>query len=111
MEAIRIHRVGTITTGCTLIAAGVLFVIHTFLNIISYEMIFRLWPIILIGLGFEVLAANFSKERIVYDKAGVVLLFLVVFSQWAWPAQISALSMRRAEYLPGDNVFLTEWKY
>ena len=79
MEAIRIHRVGTITTGCTLIAAGVLFVIHTFLNIISYEMIFRLWPIILIGLGFEVLAANFSKERIVYDKAGVVLLFLVVF--------------------------------
>ena len=79
MEAIRIHRVGTITTGCTLIAAVVLFVIHTFLNIISYEMIFRLWPIILIGLGLEVLAANFSKERIVYDKAGVVLLFLVVF--------------------------------
>jgi hypothetical protein len=79
MEAIRIHRVGTITTGCTLIAAGVLFVIHTFLNIISYEMIFRLWPIILIGLGLEVLAANFSKERIVYDKAGVVLLFLVMF--------------------------------
>ena len=79
MEAVRIHRVGTITAGLALIASGVLFAIHTFLNAISYKMIFKMWPVILIGLGLEILAANFSKESIVYDKAAVVLMFLVVF--------------------------------
>ncbi len=79
MDTIRTHRVGTITTGLTLIASGVLFVIHTFLGALSYETIFKMWPIILIGLGLEVLVSNFSKEKIIYDKAGVLLMFLVVF--------------------------------
>jgi hypothetical protein len=79
MQVIRTHRVGTITTGFALIASGVLFGIHTFLDVVSYEMIFRLWPVILISLGLEVLAANFSEEKIVYDKGGVALMFLVMF--------------------------------
>ena len=79
METIRTHRVGTITTGLSLIAFGVLFVLHLFMNAISYEMIFRLWPVILIGLGVEVLLSNFIKDKIIYDKAAIFLLIVMTF--------------------------------
>ena len=77
METIRTHRVGTITTGLSLIAFGVMFVLHLFMNAISYEMIFKLWPMILIGLGVEVLFTNFIKDKIIYDKAAILLIFVV----------------------------------
>ena len=77
MEITRTHRVGSITTGIMLIGFGILFVLHLFLNVISYDLIFKLWPIILIGLGIEVLASNFAKDRIVYDKAAIFLMFVI----------------------------------
>ena len=81
METSRTHRVGSITTGIMLIAFGVMFVLHLFLNAISYNMIFKLWPIILIGLGIEVLLSNFARDRIVYDKAAIFLMIaLAVFA-------------------------------
>lgn len=77
MENTRIHRVGTITTGLAFIAFGVMFVLHLFLNAISYDLIFKLWPLILIGLGVEVLASNLKPDNIVYDKAAIVLMFFM----------------------------------
>ena len=77
METVRTHRVGSITTGLSLIAFGVMFVIHMFLNVLSYELIFKLWPVILIGLGLELLLSNFAKEKIVYDKAAIFLMFVM----------------------------------
>lgn len=77
METVRTHRVGSITTGLSLIAFGVMFVIHMFLNVLSYELIFKLWPVILIGLGVELLLSNFAKEKIVYDKAAIFLMFVM----------------------------------
>ena len=79
MENIRTHRVGTITTGISLIAFGIMFLLHLFVDSISYELIFKLWPVIMIGLGIEVLLSSFSKEKIIYDKAAVILMFFVAF--------------------------------
>ena len=79
MESVRTHRVGSITTGIILISFGIMFVLHLFLDMISYEMIYRLWPIMLIGLGIEVLLSNFSKDKIVYDKAAILLMFVISF--------------------------------
>lgn len=75
----RIHRVGSITTGLTMIAMGVCFILHLFLGIISYEDIFRLWPVIIIGLGIELLISNFITKKIVYDKASIFILITMVF--------------------------------
>ena len=79
MESIRTHRVGSITTGLMLIAFGVMFVLHLFLGVISYDLIFKLWPIILIGLGVEVPLSNFKQEKMVYDKGAIFLMITVAF--------------------------------
>lgn len=42
----RARRVGTLTMGLSLIAAGVLFAVHLFIpGILTYYYIFRLWPV------------------------------------------------------------------
>ena len=55
METVRTHRVGTLTAGLSFITFGVLFLLHLFINAISYDLIFKLWPFIIIGLGIELL--------------------------------------------------------
>ncbi len=74
---IRVHRVGTITTGLSMIIFGVLFLLHGFGYMISYEMIFHLWPMILIGLGIELLLSNMIRRKFVYDKGAIILLFVM----------------------------------
>lgn len=90
METVRTHRVGTITTGLSLIAFGVMFVLHMFLNVLSYDLIFKLWPVILIGLGVELLLSNFIKDKIVYDKAAIFLMFVMA---------LFAMSMAGADWV------------
>lgn len=86
----RVHRVGTITCGSTLIVSGILFLVHMIIPVISYEFIFRLWPCILIMLGIEVLIGNYKKEDVfVYDKGAVFLLVVLA---------IFAMIMGFAEY-------------
>ena len=75
---VRTHRVGTFTSGFCMVGFGVLLLLHNLLDIMDYEMIFGLWPLILIGMGIELLLSNVFKSRIVYDKAAVVLLFVMV---------------------------------
>lgn len=77
MKTIRIHRVGAITTGCSMIIFGILFLLHVALDLISYRVIFSLWPLILVGLGGELLIASLGNRSMVYDKAAVILLFLM----------------------------------
>ena len=79
MEQMRTHRVGTITAGLSMIAFGVLFLLHILFQNVSYELIFRLWPVILIGLGLELLASARGKDTFVYDKAAIFLLILLTF--------------------------------
>lgn len=78
-KTMRVHRVGSITAGLSMIALGVAALLHLFAGIISYEWIFRLWPIMIIGLGIELLISNFLTEKIVYDKAAIFLLIIITF--------------------------------
>lgn len=75
------HRVGTITLGCMLITFGILFLLHLFITGITYEIIFKVWPIILIFLGLEILIANFTqkKEKLIYDKTAIALIIILSF--------------------------------
>lgn len=77
----KIHRVGTITLGGMLIVFGILFLLRIFLPTLSYDIIFKLWPVIFIFLGLEILIANFSRkeEKLVYDKTAFALIIILSF--------------------------------
>jgi hypothetical protein len=77
----RIHRVGTLTLGGMLVAFGAMFLMHLFVASITYDIIFKVWPIIFIFLGFEILIANFrqKEEKILYDKTSFVLIVFLSF--------------------------------
>ena len=73
------HRVGTFTLGSGLILFGVLFIIRVFTGVITYQMVFKLWPLLFIILGCEILVGN-SKEKetgILYDHAAIFLFILL----------------------------------
>lgn len=75
------HRVGTITLGGMLVTFGVLFLLRIFLVNLSFEIIFKLWPIIFILLGGEILVANFQQkeEKLIYDKTAFALIIILSF--------------------------------
>lgn len=77
----RTHRVGTITLGLCLIVFGTLFFIHMILPTLRYEIIYKLWPIMLIALGVEVLLTNVKveKDAFIYDKGAIFLMILICF--------------------------------
>ena len=54
----RTHRVGSITAGFSMIVFGALLLSHSLFGVFDYEIIFSLWPVILIGLGVELLLSN-----------------------------------------------------
>lgn len=78
----RTHRVGTITAGLMLVVFGMLFLLHMFLDTVTYTMIFRLWPVILISLGVEILLSQVQKNKtLVYDRGAVfVMICMMIFS-------------------------------
>lgn len=88
----RQHRVGTLSLGITLIFFGLLFLAKIFITDLSYEIVFKLWPAILIFLGSEILISNFrqqSGEGLLYDKTAIALIVLLSFF---------AMGMAIAEY-------------
>lgn len=74
---VRTHRVGAFTSGFCMVGFGILLLLHNQLGIWDYETILGFWPLILIGMGVELLISNVFKSRIVYDKAAIVLLFVM----------------------------------
>lgn len=81
-KEVRVRRIGTITFGSMLVIFGLLFLVHMFVPQLTYVWIFRLWPVIFIALGTEILVAGFGKEeKRVYDGMAMFLLaFLTVFA-------------------------------
>jgi hypothetical protein len=77
----RERRVGTFTLGIGLLLFGILFIIRTFSPIISYGIILKLWPVILIILGCEILANYYKtkEDNLRYDKASIFLILLLSF--------------------------------
>ena len=56
--------------------------VHMFYPPLSLEVIMRLWPLILIALGGELIASNIRKEDdseeiLKYDKGAIFLVFLL----------------------------------
>lgn len=79
----RVRRVGSITCGLLLIGFGILFLLHAMIPAISFTFIFRLWPLVLIGLGAEILIANvrFAQREFKYDLGAIALVvILAVFA-------------------------------
>ena len=76
---VRTHRVGAVTSGFCMVGFGVMVLLHNLLDVMDYEMILGLWPLILIGMGIELLLSNVIRSKIVYDKAAIVLLFVMTF--------------------------------
>ena len=74
---VRTHRVGAFTSGFCMVGFGVMLLLHNLLDVMDYEIILGLWPLILIGMGIELLLSNAFKSKIVYDKAAIVLLFVM----------------------------------
>ena len=70
------RRVGTVTAGVTLVAAGCAMLVKLFWPDVELLWLLRLSPAILIGLGVETLLASRSKARLRYDWAGILLCFL-----------------------------------
>lgn len=76
----RTRRVGTLTLGIMLITSGVLFLLRSFTSNLSYEFIFKLWPIIFILLGLEILYANYNSnkdKKLLYDKTAFFLIIIL----------------------------------
>lgn len=78
-KPVRTHRVGSVTAGASMIIFGVLFLLHLIFDFINYTTIFSFWPVLLIGLGIEVLISNLWEKKIVYDKAAIFLLITMAF--------------------------------
>ncbi len=68
-KIIRVHRVGTVTFGCILILFGILFLAHIFVPWLHYEYVLRLWPLVFIFLGVEVLVGNHRVSKMKADAA------------------------------------------
>lgn len=75
---LRKHRIGSYTFGLTLIIYGVLSLVHIVAPAVSYDFIFRLWPLTFISLGIEVIVGSRREDTcFVYDKAAIILLILL----------------------------------
>lgn len=77
----RTHRVGTLTFGGMLIVFGILFLLRIFITTITFDIIFKLWPVIFIFLGLEILIANCIQKdgNLIYDKTAFALIILLSF--------------------------------
>lgn len=78
----RIRRVGSITCGIIMIVFGGLFLVHMFYPALSLAVIMKLWPLILIALGSEMLVSNIRRgeeqeEVLKYDGGAIFLVFLL----------------------------------
>ena len=99
-DTIRVHRVGSITAGVSLVGFGIIFLMRLFTDAVNYETVFRLWPLVLIGLGVEVLMSNARFEELKYDKgAAAILLIMMIF------ASGMAVASELMKYIATGNVW------
>ncbi len=75
------RRVGTISIGVSMVTFGVMFLLCSVFELLSYETVFALWPVILIAYGLELLVFSFFKGKLMYDKGAVfIMILLMVFA-------------------------------
>lgn len=80
MEEKNERRVGTYTFGVMLIIIGISVLIMTFTKIDFFRYLLMVWPIVLIGLGIEILYLNSkSNIRVKIDFISIILMGIVLF--------------------------------
>ena len=77
----RVRRVGTVTMGLSLIAAGILFSMSLLFHNVDVGYWLRFSPIVLVILGIEILMFNFSKkhDKLKYDFLSIFFSFVLIF--------------------------------
>lgn len=74
-------RIGTYTFGVMLIIVGISVLVMTFTKFDFFRYLLMVWPIVLIGLGIEILYLNSkSNIRIKIDFVSIILMGIVLFS-------------------------------
>lgn len=76
-NVVRVHRVGSITAGLSMVVWGIMFILHEMSIIADIDLVLKLWPLILVGLGIEILWYNAREKNIVYDKGAVFLMVIM----------------------------------
>ena len=80
MEEKKEKRVGTYTFGVMLIIIGISVLIMTFTKFDFFKYLLMLWPIVLIGLGIEILYLNSkSNVKVKIDLISIILMGIVLF--------------------------------
>lgn len=73
-------RVGTYTFGVVLILIGIAVLVMTFTKIDIVKYIFMFWPIVLIGLGIEIIYLNSKSDiKVKVDFFSIILMCIVLF--------------------------------
>lgn len=80
MEEKNERRVGTYTFGVMLIIIGISVLIMTFTKFDFFRYLLMIWPIVLIGLGVEILYLNSkSSIKVKIDFVSIILMGIVLF--------------------------------
>jgi len=74
------YYVGRYTAGTVCILGGILYILSLFTTIISLQTACKLWPLIFIGVGAELIIASVKAkgEKIRYDWLSIVLIFVMI---------------------------------
>lgn len=83
IEKKRVRRVGTVTMGFSLIIVGLAMSYSLFFPQTDFLFLAKFSPLILVGIGLEVLAASFCNKsgQFQYDWfSGFICFLLIVFS-------------------------------
>lgn len=75
------RRVGTLTAGIVLVIFGTIFLLRTFMPAFNISWIISFWPVVLILLGIEIIAAYAinKEEKMQYDFAAIMLVIILSF--------------------------------
>lgn len=88
----KIKRVGTLTFGASLISLGILIFISQISDIYTLDLSLKLWPLVLILLGVEILWYRFMTKDddvvIKYDILSIFLVFTILFTNLALYAML-----------------------
>jgi len=76
-NSVRVHRVGSITAGASMVLWGVLFILYELRVIAELNIVLKLWPLILVGLGTEILWYNAKEDNLIYDKGAVLMMAIM----------------------------------
>ena len=74
------RRVGTVTLGITLVAAGVLMLVSLFWPEANLRAVTKLSPLILVSLGVEALLSARKGGAVKYDWVGMLLCFILTIA-------------------------------